>query len=45
MLTNVRRTMHKQSENFNKQKIKVPNRSHRAEEYSNQTEKFSRGLQ
>ena len=31
--------------NFNKQKIKVPNRSHRAEEYSNQTKKFSRGIQ
>lgn len=42
MLTKVQRTMHEQSENFNKQNI--PNRNNRAEEYKNCTEDFKEGF-
>lgn len=42
MLTKVQRTMHDQSENFNKQKI--PNKNSRAEEYKNCAENFKEGF-
>lgn len=37
ILTEVRRGMHEQSRNFNKEKIffYIPDRNHRAEEYNN----------
>lgn len=34
MLTEFRRTIHEQNENFNKQKILVPKRNHRGAEYN-----------
>lgn len=46
--TKFRRTMHKQSENSNKEKkniLKAPSRSHGAEEYNHRTEKHNKGVQ
>lgn len=47
MLTKVGRAMHEQSETFNKKENckKVPNGTHRTEEYNNWAEKFSGGVQ
>lgn len=44
MLTDLRRRMDEYSENLNNGKHnKLPNRSHRAEKYSNRTEKYHWG--
>lgn len=46
MLVKIRGRMDEQSENFNREeKIKVPNKSHRAEEYNNWIEKYSKRAQ
>ena len=38
--------MHKQNENFNRQKIsKIQNRIYRAQNYNNWTEKLNKGIQ
>lgn len=46
MLTEVRRPMHEQSENFNKEKVlKSTTQKYKTEEYNTWSEKFNRGVQ